>query len=121
MAITAGAQRGRAPYQINGAEATAPVALGASAQIVVASAVSGTTTLPTDAAGNAYACYRVTSSAAMWFGFGAGPATAGGGNGQWLITPGVIMDIWPPAGATQMSAIPADAVTAGSVSIAGLY
>lgn len=120
MAITAGSLRGRAPYQVNGAEATAPVAMGASASVILASAISGTATLPVDSAGNSYAAYRITSSAALWFGFGAGPATAGGAN-EWLITPGMIMDVWPPAGATQISAIPADAVTAVSLSVAGLY
>lgn len=119
MAITAGAQRGRAPYQVNGAEAVAPVALGASASIVTPTA-SATVTLPVDASGNAYAAYRITASGQIWFGFGSGPATAGGAN-EWLVGPGVAMDIIPPAGATQISAIFDAASTTGSLCIIGLY
>lgn len=119
MAITPGAQRGRAPYQINGAEAVAPVQLGASANVLTPSA-SATVTLPTDAAGNAYACYRITASGAVWFGFGSGPATPNGAN-EWLVGPGIVMDIIPPAGATQISAIFDAASTAGSLCITGLY
>jgi hypothetical protein len=119
MAITAGSLRGRAPYQVNGAEAVAPVALGASASIITPTA-SATVTLPTDSAGNTYAAYRITASGQIWFGFGSGPATPGGAN-EWLVGPGVSMDIWPPAGATQISAIFDAVSTTGSLCITGLY
>lgn len=119
MAITAGSQAGRAPYQVNGAEATAPIAMGASA-VAATPTASSTVTLPKDAASNAYACYRFTASGSVWFGFGAGPATPGGAN-EWLITPGMIMDVWPPAGATQFSAIFDAASTSGSLCCTGLY
>lgn len=119
MAITAGAQRGKAPYQVNGAEATAPVYLGASASIITPTA-SATATLPTDAAGNSYAAFRFTASGSIWFGFGAGPAVAGAA-GTFLITPGMVIDVVPPAGSTQASAIFDAASTAGSLCIVGLY
>lgn len=119
MAITAGSLRGRAPYQVNGAEATAPVAMGASASIITPAA-STTVTLPVDSAGNSYAAYRITASGSIWFGFGAGPAVAGAAN-EWLVTIGMIMDVWPPAGSTQISAIFDAASTTGSLCITGLY
>jgi hypothetical protein len=120
MAITPGAQRGQTPYQVNGAEAVAPVRPGNSTTIVLATAVSGTATLPVDPQGNAYAAYRVTASASVWFGFGSGPAVPGTAN-QWIVSPGAIWDVVPPPGTTQASAIGADAITAASVSIVGLY
>jgi hypothetical protein len=119
MAITAGAQRGKGPYQVNGAEAVAPVALGASANILTPTG-SITVTLPVDTSGNAYACYRITASGAIWFGFGSGPASANGAN-EWLVGPGIVMDIIPPAGATQISAFFDAASTTGSLCITGIY
>lgn len=119
MAITAGAIRGQAPYQVNGAEATAPVRLGASA-FLAAPAASVTVTLPTDTAGNAYAAFRITAAGSAWFGFGSGPATVGGAN-EWLITPGMLVDVIPPVGSTQLSAILDTGVTTGSVCVVGIY
>lgn len=119
MAITAGSQAGRAPYQVNGAEATAPVAMGASA-VATTPTASTTVTLPKDANSIAYSCYRFTASGNIWFGFGSGPATAGGAN-EWLITPGMIMDVWALTGSTQFSAIFDAASTTGSLCCTGIY
>lgn len=120
MAIAAGQQAGKGPYPVGGAEAVAPVRNGNTTTIVLATAVSGTATLPVDPQGNAYAAYRFASSVSMWVGFGSGPAVPGTAN-QWIVSPGAIWDIVPPAGATQVSAIQADAATVGSLSIMGLY
>ncbi len=120
MAITAGQQAGKAPLQVGGAEAVAPIRNGNTTTIVLVAAASVTATLPTDPQGNAYAAFRFTSSSAMWVGFGSGPAVAGTAN-QWIVAPGAIWDVVPPLGTTQASAIPADALTTGSLSIMGLY
>ena len=121
MAISPGQQSGKSAYQVGGAEAVAPIRPGASTSITTATnTVSATATLPVDASGNAYAAYRVTSSASAWICFGSGPATQGAAN-AWLVTPGMISDLVPPPGTTQLSAILADAIAAGSVGIMGLY
>lgn len=119
MAITSGQQAGKAPYQIAGAEATAPVRNGNTTVGAVSSAANVTVTLPVDPQGNAYAAYRISTSAAMWVCFGSGPAAASAN--AWIVTPGAIWDLVPPPGTTQLSAFPADALTAGSVSVMGLY
>jgi hypothetical protein len=120
MAVTPGAQRGKTPYQVNGAEAIAPVQLGNSASLIFAAATTATATLPTDPQGNAYPCYRFKASSAQWYCFGSGPAVPGAAS-TYLIGPGIVEDVFAPAGSTQVSAIPADAVTTGSFSIVGLY
>jgi hypothetical protein len=120
MAITPGVQAGKTPYQIGGATGIAPVRYGNSAGAAVTSAVSSTITLPTDPQGNAYAAYRLSASASVWVGWGSGPATATGSN-EWIMTGGSVQDLVPPPGTTQVSFIPADAVTAASMAVTGLY
>lgn len=120
MAITAGALRGQSPYSANGgAEAVAPIRYGASASITTPTA-SATVTLPVDSAGNSYPCYRITSSGSIWWGFGSGPATAGGAN-EYLSTIGEVQDVMAPTGSTQISAIFDAASTTGSLCIIGIY
>ena len=116
MAITAGSLRGRVPYSVPD---SGPIALGASAAIITPTA-SATVTLPVDAAGNAYAAYLITASGQIWFGFGSGPAVAGAAN-EWLVGPGVVLAVWPPAGSTQISAIFDAVSTTGSLCITGIY
>jgi hypothetical protein len=128
MAIRTGSQAGIGPLQIQGALAVAPIRYGNSTAATVATAVSVTLALPVDPNGNAYAAYRVITSVAMWAGFGAGPATVAAAN-EWIQASGVPQDIVPPSGpvltnigaVVSMSFIPADAGTAGSISITGLY
>lgn len=119
MAISSGAQRGKAPYQVNGAEAVAPVSPGNSTFAGTPTA-SVTALLPVDAQGNAYAAYRFTASGSISFGFGAGPATLNGPN-QYLITVGMVLDFVPPPGTTQYSAFFDAASTTGSLCCTGLY
>lgn len=119
MAITPGQQAGKSPYQVAGAEAVAPVRPGNSTAAITPTA-STTATLPVDPQGNAYAAYRFTASGSIWFGFGSGPATAGGAN-EFLVTIGIVLDIVPPPGTTQYTAIFDAASTTGSLCCVGLY
>lgn len=119
MAVSPGVQAGKTPYQVAGAQAVAPVRYGNSAAQVY-TATAGVLTLPTDPQGNAYAAYRIVTSVTAWVCWGAGPAVVNTAN-EWLQGPGIPQDIVPPVGTTQASVICADSLTAGSISIVGLY
>jgi hypothetical protein len=119
MAGSACAQAGKTPYQVGGAQGIAPLRYGNSTGAATTTATTVGIAFPVDPQGNAYAAYRLTASAAVWIGFGAG-ATAAGAN-EWILTPGTCQDVVPPVGTTQVSFIPADAVTAASVAVTGLY
>ena len=121
MAVVAGIQAGKGAYQIGGAQPLAPVRLGVSAGVAF-TASAASVAIPTDAASNAYAAVRLTVSVAAWVAFttGSGAATVAGAN-CYLIAPGTIWDVIPPPGATTVSAINADAATAGSLGVVGLY
>ena len=121
MAILAGAQAGKPPYPIAGANAVAPLRLGSSVFIVTPTA-STAATLPIDPQSNPYAAYRITASGNIQWAFtnGSGTAVAGTAN-QYIASPGLIQDVIAPVGATQIVAIFDAASTAGSLCITGLY
>jgi hypothetical protein len=119
MAISQGAQAGKGPYPVGGAEAVAPVRPGNSTFAGTPTA-STTVNLPVDAQGNAYGAYRFIASGSISFGFGSGPAVVNGAN-QYLITVGMVLDLVPPPGTTQYTAFFDAASTTGSLCCTGLY
>ncbi len=123
MAVVAGIQAGKVPFQIQGATGVAPIRFGASAALLAASLTGAVNVaLPVDPQGNAYAAYQVTSASPIWFCWttGTGAATVGGAN-CYLITAGSQETIVAPPGATSVAAIYDTGTTTGSFCIVGLF
>jgi hypothetical protein len=102
MAIVAGVQAGKVPFQIQGATGVAPIRFGASASATaLATGTAQQVTIPVDYESGVYAAYQVTASTAIWFCWntGSGAATVGGAN-CFLITQGSQETIVAPPGAT---------------------